>query len=179
MPAGGPKYDFATISAPGTEPKIHSIFDFTAEALEQLAFWLEQRGIHTPISQILGFSQFTAQSAAVFDVESTTSTSYTSLATSGPTISGLGPGKYLVLVSAYMRTESNSIAAYMSYSVNSTSPSDHTAAVTANTDGAKLVGIGTETLTGDNNNIAALYKIEGASTGHFSDRNLIVLKYGN
>lgn len=59
MPEGGPTKDFATIPNAGPIPKIHSVFDFTAEALEQLAFWFEQRGLKIPLNNLMGLRFFT------------------------------------------------------------------------------------------------------------------------
>jgi hypothetical protein len=48
--------DFPTLRAPGGVPKIHSIFDFTAEALGQLRLWLEMNPPSIPVDQVLGFN---------------------------------------------------------------------------------------------------------------------------
>lgn len=40
-----------------TKSVINSIYEFSPEALEQLAQWLEQRGIRTPVSQIVGYQR--------------------------------------------------------------------------------------------------------------------------
>src|SRR4051812_30299502 len=42
-------------------PKIKSTFDFTSEALEELAVWLEQRGLTIPVTQLIGYNTNTVR----------------------------------------------------------------------------------------------------------------------
>jgi hypothetical protein len=182
VPVDGPNTDFATLVAPGTEPKIHSIFDFTAEALEQLAFWIEQRGLHIPVTQLIGFSQFTAQAAPfISSSESTTSTAYTALATAGPAITGLSDGRYLVMYGALISTSSGGDRSIMSLSYNGAAASDSDACESRDTNLSSVSRTTTATLAGGgNNSITAKYRSSvGTSTATFASRWLVALRYGN
>src|SRR5690348_16089479 len=87
-------------SAKGFGPEsviLNSIFQIDPQALEQVFQALEQRGLRTPVSNLVGFAQFLGQVATrVNTIETTVSTSYTDLATSGPTLTGLADGNYFV-----------------------------------------------------------------------------------
>jgi hypothetical protein len=182
MPVDGPKMDFATVTQTGTEPKIHSIFDFTAESLEQLAFWLEQRGIHIPISQILGFSQFVLKYATVDAGEATTSTTFTDLATVGPSLTGLSNGTYAVLFGCWGQSTDATQPARMSISVNGVAAAAgdgiQIPSSAAQMSSMRLIQ---ETLSsGGNNSIAAKYCVAGGvNTATFAHRWIAALRVAN
>src|SRR5207302_674676 len=107
------------------KPRITSIFDFSAEALGQLRLWLEQNPPAVPITSVLGFSRFTATSATTDGADTSASTTYGDLAGgSGPTLTGLPDGNYVVLFGAYMRNNTVSQSSAMSLQVNNTSAVD-------------------------------------------------------
>lgn len=180
-PAGGNRYQ-QDVGAPGGPrgPKVTSIFDFTEEALEQLAFWLEQRGLHIPVAQILGFSQFTVQAATPVNVqETTTSATFGDLAHAGPSISGLSDGKYLLQWGALLST-SGPNAAYMGVSVNGSVDGTNLLSTlsTALVPGAYAT---TATLNNvGNNTVTAKYAVQtGGQTGTYHLRWLTALRVSN
>lgn len=177
----GKQYDFAQFQQPAGTPKITSIFDFTAEALEQLAFWIEQRGLHVPITQVLGFSQFTAQTAtSVFTPESTTSTTYTDLATAGPTLSGLPDGKYVFFYGSAAKV-TGAEEAGMAIQVNSDAVNDTNDACVGQANAYQAMSIAvTKTLsTGGNNTVTAKYHSLAGASVTFARRWLIAIRYAN
>ncbi len=178
------QWDLAKITAPGTAPTITSIFNFSAEALGELKTWLESAGLNVPITQIIGFSQFTAQSASVATSQTTASTAYTDLATVGPSLTGLSDGNYLVIVSALTRNNTSGFNALMGPGINGALPPDDSASAAAGFDtvdaGWTVSAFSLQKLAaGGNNTITAKYRVNGASTGTFTYRNLIALRYSN
>jgi hypothetical protein len=173
--------DFPTLSPPGGTPKITSIFDFSAEALGQLRLWLEQNPPSVPISSVLGFQQFTAQSATKISTnEATNSTTYTDLATTGPEITGLPDGKYVIFFGAYGRCSSNAGGARMSVDVDGVGAHDADAATWNVTDAAPGSTACLKTLSNaGNNTLTAKYRTDSTMTGTFADRWMIALRYAN
>jgi hypothetical protein len=143
---------------------------------------LQVSNLTIPISQVFGFTQFIARSERVLTGETTTSTSYTDLATVGPTLTGVPPGKYIVLVSAYMFNSVGAFVQYMSPSFNSSTPVDDEGALlsvpAADTTAATVMGFSVKTFTTENNEIKAKYKVNGG-TGAFYYRSLLALKVAN
>lgn len=133
-----------------------------------------------PISQIFGFSQFTAQGSEVAAQESTTSDIATDLTTTGPALSNLGPGNYVVLWGANLLNVTAGKDAVMSLSVTGgTSPSDTVIAGSTASfiSGARAALIA---LTGETNSITAKYKRGGTGgTATFYGRWLIAIRYAN
>lgn len=182
MPADGPKFDFATIVAPGTEPKIHSIFDFTAESLEQLAFWLEQRGLHIPINQVLGFSQTVQKDGGTITTdESRTTATYANLTTTGPSLTGLSDGTYVIYFGCTVYNPAGVGDGRMSIDVNSAGAADADAVLHSGGNfNISLSRTLVKTLTaGGNNTLVAKYKGDGANASHFLNRWLIAQRIGN
>lgn len=168
--------DFATFTAPGTTPKINSIFDFSAEALGQLKLWLEQSGLNIGVNQVIGFSQFTPFVNEVSPEQATSSTSYTDLSTSGPTLTGLSAGSYVVFFGSSM-TAPASQTSYMTVYANgadATNPVE----TQVGTNASLSRGFTTR-LTGSNNTLQAKYKVSGGANGTFRYRWLIAIKYDN
>lgn len=171
--------DWVQASQPGTYPKINSIFDFSEEALGQLKLRLEQMGLNLPISNIIGFQQFTANIAEVATEETTTSATFTDLATTGPTLSGLPAGKYAILFGASAKAPAAQVA-YMGVSLNAAAASNsHVAENEAASQISIMHGLLT-TLSLDNNSVQCKYRISGgASAGTWRYRWVIALKYDN
>lgn len=132
-----------------------------------------------PVGQLVGFTGFTPQGANYIDTnESTTSGSYTDLATVGPTLSEVAPGSYLLLYGSTMSNESGSNAS-VAPSVNGAGPAAGTAIVTnstANIPGAtaRLVD-----LPSASNTVKLQYASSSGNTSHFGQRWLIAIKYAN
>lgn len=165
---------------------ISSIYEITPEALEQIAQWFEQRGIRTPISQVVGFSQFNAIPATdVAATQNTTSTTYTDLGTVGPSLTGLADGKYLLSFGCVMYGSNDN--GYMSPSVNGSGGSDGTSAQGGGRDDATDVlpafsvmrSIAVTMTAGGNNSVVAKYRSQSATGSDFSDRWMLALRYGN
>jgi hypothetical protein len=172
------KQDFAKLTAPGAEAKIRSIFDFTAEALEELRSWLEQAGLRTPVSQIIGFTQFAGHFATVGTQETTTSTTYTNLATSGPLIDGLPNGTYLVMTGAVAKSTTGN-GAFMSVSLNGAVAQDSAGGETQSTAFTSIIGVSQQTLSAANNSLQSKYKVNAGDTGTYLNRWLFALKLAN
>lgn len=166
--------DFPNLHPEEGGAKINNIYtDISPTALGQLVDYITQSGIPIPVTQIVGFTQFVSNRAVVTTAESTTSGSYTDLATAGPTITNLSDGKYLVIVTA-VSTGGNT--GYISPSVNGSTPSDADGANVGG--GGSMIGVSTQTLSSGNNTVKIQYKTNGL-TMTFSNRNLVVLKYAN
>ena len=184
MSQAQPGQDFATLTQPGNTPKITSLFDFSAEALEQFRFWLEQNPPNIPITQILGFTQFTAQAADRINTsQSTTSTAYVALATQGPILTGLSDGKYLLMFGAALASNASTGAPLMNLKVNGTTPSDDNEAVQGSntTFGVSASTAVVKTLSNaGNNTVEAVYRTSNvAVTASFNHRWLVALRYSN
>lgn len=147
---------------------------------EQFAQWIEMRGLRTPISQVVGFQQFTAQVAPdVLTSEGTTSATYTDLATVGPSLNTLGNGKYLVAF-GFTSVLSGSLIGYMSPSVNGSGGSDTTCAQGRTTAEMSVMRIIPVTLASGTNTIVAKYRsVSAGNNVSFLNRWMIALRYGN
>lgn len=139
-------------------------------------------GLQIPVSQLSGFTSFAAQSNVVGTgaTETTTSTSYTNLATVGPTLTGLPDGLYVVLFGAGMKISSGTGAA-MSVQVNAATAVDADGCVTEST---LLVpssrGFLATLNNAGNNTLTAKYKTYIVTeTASFIRRWMIALKYQN
>lgn len=139
-----------------------------------------------PISQILGFAQFTAIAATPIGTsaassESTASTSFTDLATVGPQLTGLADGKYVIIFGASIRSATNGEDHYMSVDANGAGASDADALFGTNGNRYAAARAITKTLqNGGNNSLTAKYKTgNAASDVHASHRWLLALKYAN
>jgi hypothetical protein len=144
--------------------------------------WLQSSPV-LPISQIFGFTQFTAQSAAVATSEATGSTTYADLATVGPTISGLADGHYVLLATSLISNSTGSVGSFASPSLNGSTPLDSDAAIVvtsaAGVPQVTAIGASIQTLSSGNNNTIKMQYRVGAGSGTFTYRKLIALKYGN
>lgn len=135
-----------------------------------------------PISNIFGFSQFTAKEGNTISspTETTTSTSYTDLPTVGPTITGLPDGKYVIFFGNTSSTSSSSAQATTSVKVNSIEASDTDMLLNGSTVTVPVSRAILKTLSnGGNNTLAMRYKVFTAGTGSFRDRWMIALRYAN
>src|SRR3990167_8443773 len=81
-------------------------------------------GLQIPVSQLSGFTSFTAQAAEIVTEETTTSLTYTDLATVGPTKTGLPDGLYLLIYGAAMASSAAGNAVYVSVEVNAAAAAD-------------------------------------------------------
>ena len=160
-------------------PVVKSLLkDFSAEALGELRTWLEQNPPAITIQSIVGYSQTTPQSATdVVPNETTTSLTFTDLATAGPTLTNLPDGNYLFIWGAAM-TQSSS-AGYMGLKINSTEATDNESAV----NGAASIIPGARALVkrlsnGGNNTVTCRYRVDGG-TGGWQRRWLHAIRVSN
>lgn len=165
----------------GQIPVVRSIFDFSAEALGELKTWLEQNPPSLAITSILGFTQFTATHAEVGTRETTTSATYADLATVGPTLTGVGPGTYVILYGAGSFNSAAANACWISVSLNGAAATDG--------DGSRVDSLATtgeqsqvrglvKTLSLASNSVTVKYKT-GGGTASFENRWLIAIKAAN
>lgn len=143
--------------------------------------WIQTQRLNIPISQVFGFSQFTAQPADNVDTsESTSSTAYADLATVGPKLDGLSGGRYVILFGAAHTSNPNAATQYMSIQINSTAAIDSDAGETQ-TSGGNAGGTTRavlKTLTDGANTITAKYKTT-SGTATFQYRWMFALRYAN
>ena len=160
-------------------PIIQNIFGVSSDFLGQLRTWLEQNPPAIPVTQIIGFSQFSVQPATTISTnESTSSTSYGALTTPGPVLSGLPDGKYVFLfgANAVMTAAGQGL---MVLKINSVAPVDADSLQTQSTASTSLARAIVSTLSGGGNNtVTAQYRVS-ASTCTFGSRWLIALRIAN
>lgn len=139
-----------------------------------------------PIYQLQGFQQFSATSATILTGESTTSGTYTNLATTGPEITGLSKGKYLIFFGAGACNTGNTLGwqAAMSLSINSAAASENDRCMAAHqaSSSAGTVSISRtveKTLSQESNTVTCKYRLAFGGTAFFEYRWLIVQRIGN
>jgi hypothetical protein len=145
--------------------------------------WMVDRvataGFPLAISQIVGFGQYAARIDRIQTSESTDSTTYTDLATVGPTLTNLPSGSYLLLYSAVVAD--TGFDAYVSPKVNSTEADDADALILSPSTipiGGLFAAQKNLSLSGPNT-VTLRYKSPAASTTSFSNRVLVALRTGN
>jgi len=100
--------------------------EFPPEFKQWLADYVALQVPKFPISQVFGFQLQRVRTATVDTEQSTASTSYTDLATAGPTLSNLANGFYIIIFGADMQTTGGSAAnVLMSPAINGATPSDN------------------------------------------------------
>jgi hypothetical protein len=172
---------FADFKAPGQKPLVNSIFDFSNEALGELRLWLEQNPPATPVTSILGFSQFTAQTAVTAANQTRTSSTYADLATVGPAVTGLSPGNYLVLwgAAAFVNAATTSANTRVQDQDGNTT-TNAVVAGTASTAYTSIMGADIIKLSKPNSSLTVKYSSsDNATQSSWLGRFLIVLRYSN
>lgn len=170
--------------------QVQRFLNFPEEFPKVFKSWLLDfiavNGLAIPISQISGFSQFTARSSEVFATESVTGASYGNIASVGPTLSGLSDGQWIFWYGLYSDSDADvQVAASLSFNGVTATDAD---GIRGGVDG--LVGDQTrisimrgvfKILTnGGSNEVQMKYKkIAGASNPTVGTRWLIGLKTGN
>lgn len=156
--------------------------EFPPEFKQWLADYVALQTPPLPISQVFGFQLQRARTATVDTSETTTSTSYTNLATTGPTLSGLANGWYLLVFGADASGTTASAAPRMSPEINGVAASDadscslatlfnDTAALTSN---LRVLMVHLN-VAGGNNEVVMKYRV-AAGTGRFQFRFLHAIK---
>ena len=161
-------------------PLVNNIFGVSAEFLGELKTWLEQNPPAIPVTQIVGFNQFTVKSATnINTAETTASVSYVDLATTGPSLTELPDGQYLVLFGcASSNTTDTSL---MSISINGASVTSDTDPGSCESSGGlntSVMSFFTTTLSAGSNSLVAKYRVT-AGTGTFFYRRLLAIKFSN
>lgn len=128
----------------------------------------------------ISFGNITNDTAEVTTAQTTTSTSYTDLATVGPSVTVTTGTKALVMVTCQVEN-SGGAAAFMSYAVSGATTiaaADTTAVGNKSTSFIRATACSIVTLTAGSNTFTAKYKV-GASTGTFERRTIAVINLGS
>jgi hypothetical protein len=130
-----------------------------------------------------------SDSAEVTTGQSTTSSSYTDLATSGPAVTVTTGTKAFVIITASISNNSNGYGSTASYAVSgaTTISAQDKYSVSMRQDGTNpgrhvqkaSVGYMIENLTAGSNTFTMKYKAETGSTADFSDRLITVIDMGS
>ena len=115
--------------------------------------------------------------ATVATAQSTTSTSYTDLATAGPAVTLTTGTKALIIVTSAIYGAVNGATCYFSYAVSGATTiaaSDTTSGNQPRTDQYRFSVASLATLTAGSNTFTMKYRA-GASTANFADRNIFVM----
>ena len=137
-----------------------------------------------PIGQIIGFAQFLGQSKFVNPSQSTTSTSFTDLATVGPELLTLPDGKYVVAWGCTINngtggSDNSSMVVYANGTQLEDPDGNFPGIVTnsvANVPACVFAVV--DMKNSGNNSLVAKYKVS-AGTGNFGQRWLFALKIAN
>lgn len=144
---------------------------------------IEVANLQVPASQVPGFAQFTVKTATeVVTEETTTSTTPTNLATTGPTITGLADGMYFVIFRATVNSTTSGEASVMSVSINSDDADTTSRFASMKSDVAfPITWWFTASLSNSNNNTLQMkyWTKNAASAARFSTRQLAAIKYQN
>jgi hypothetical protein len=167
---------------PGQKYAVDSLRDISPRALGEIRSFLESSGFALPISQVIGFQQFTAQYATVSTSEAITSATYADIATAGPTITNLPAGSYVLLYGAYLEGQpSSNTVAYAAPSVNGSTPSDSAAATQQALYQVSVSSASLATMTAQSNTVKLQYR--RATSGPYDPsatyRWMIALRYAN
>lgn len=163
---------------------VGSIYELAPSALEEIALWIEERGLRTPISQIIGFKQFTAQSDAIGTLDSTFSLGWATLGTAGPVLNSLTDGNYLAFF-GFTGHSTDTVGgdyARMGLAINgNTSDADNHAATTGGPAEQSVSHTQTVRLAAGagGNTLEAVYRTDGGAQAYFHARWLIALRTSN
>lgn len=169
---------------PGSTYKVNSIHDFAPQALGDIRAYLEGSGFALPISQVVGFQQFSAKSSVTNGQSERNSATYGDPNVSGvagPSITGLPDGSYVLIYGALAWDSSGGGGTtYMSPKLNSTEAVDGDSVnTTANTSGISVCRAIVATLqNGGNNSVTLRYKMT-VGTGRWDNRFIVALRYAN
>jgi hypothetical protein len=176
---------FTEVTVPGQKPVVTSLMkDFTAEALEQLRFWLEINPPAIPITQIVGFVGYTVQAAPTVGTQQALTpavSAYGDLATLGPQLTGIPPGQYLFLYGAAAWNSGGNVESALAISINGAAPADATDAAISQTTVPVAVAIAAiKSLSAASNTVTVKYRgLTGSGSANFARRWLIAIKFAN
>lgn len=171
---------------------ITSASQISSAAIEEIAQLIEQRGIRTPISQLVGYQQVKPYTSLFASNSAVTTTSNAWTATGlGSATTGLRSGQYLVFISAVMKNSSAFEATMLGIRVNSSDPfaagagvhgSGTTAVIVEGSavGAGVLVGVSTLaslTMTADLNTITPVWFVSGG-TGTITNYTITLVRLG-
>lgn len=153
---------------------------FPKEYKTWLADYLALNIPDIPVSQLIGFTGFTVQVATrVNTSETTTSATFTDLATTGPQLTGLPDGQYMFAAATSILSSTNQDT-FAGVKINSTDPADADCAALIGASGALLtVTFVSATLDAGGNNTAKVVYRTAGGTATFARRQLIGLRFAN
>jgi len=142
--------------------------------------FIQTQRLEVPIGQVFGFAGFTfVASPLVSTSETTVATAYSDLATVGPTLDGLGDGRYAIFLTNLSAIVSAGQQAYMGASVNGAPASDSFATEVWSSSFSTPTRPFLTTLSGGANSIKAVYRSSGGSTATFKNRQIFAVRYAN
>ena len=152
-----------------------------ADFMSYIVDYVQTSRLIIPIGQVFGFSGFTAQASDfIATSETTTSNTYTNLATVGPTLDGLAAGRYVIFLTSLSAIATAGGQAYMSVSVNGAAASDTGSSQVWTSTFASVTVPSLVTLSNPGgNSLVAKYRSSNGSTATFSNRQIFALKYAN
>ena len=163
------------------------VFDSMAKALwlpnEFKEYMVQYLALNQPplsVSNLFGFKQFTVQSATrIATSESTTSTTFTNLTTTGPELTGLPDGEYLVLFGALLSCSGGGYG-YAGVTVNGTTAVGFDPVQSAAATFVNIAGALVKTLdTGGSNTLLLQYRADAGTTATFAGRWMIIIRSAN
>lgn len=156
--------------------------EFPPEFKQWLTDYVATQMPKMPISQVFGYQLQRARTATVETQQTTTSTSYTDLATAGPTLSQLANGFYLLIFGCDASNSSSAGDGYMAPSVNGAAAADADGVLfsgtfndsTAINSNLRVLLVQLDT-PGGNNEIVMKYRVS-SGTGYFDMRFIHAIK---
>lgn len=171
---------------------ITSAQQISPQAIEEIAQLIEQRGLRTPISQLVGYQQVKANTSILAsNIPVTTTSNAWTVTGLGSSTSGLRAGQYLVFISAVMKNSSAFEATMLGIRINSGDPfvagaGVHGSGTTAVIVEGSAVGAGVltgvstlapVTLTEDPNTIQPIWFVSGG-TGTITNYTITLVRLG-
>ena len=149
----------------------------------ELRTWIyEYLGVNPPQfipSQVAGLIQIQfSPVASVTASQTTASTAYGDLATTGPGLSSMRKGRYFLVYGFFGVSSNSANAAMMAPSANGATPSDREAAQTRNTLPHTVMRATIVSLELPSNQVQMKYRASAGSTSTFNDRFLIAARIG-
>ncbi|MCR4338323.1 MAG: hypothetical protein NUW01_00390 [Gemmatimonadaceae bacterium] len=149
------------------------------DTIGYLAERISLEGLQIPVSQLSGFSGFTARVAdTVVTQEDTTSTaSWVDLATVGPSLTSIPDGKYLAIWGCQAFGSVLNVGTNMGISANGATPNIDDACQSLSTEAETMASFAEFTLAGGGaNTLTAKYRLGNPGTGSYRRRRLLILR---
>ena len=146
---------------------LRSIDEIDPLALEAIAQWIEQRGLKTPVGQVVGYSptRFKTHSLGTGGtLQTTTSTSWVDVGET-PAV-GLPPGSYFIVVTALLKISSSANKVGVGINENGVDPASldqYFVAQTSSTVEVACVAAYTSTMKDPRTDIKMRWKVDGGT----------------